>query len=67
MALPFLAALGGGGGLSASSSASSGPTSQGNSGVSVGGINTGSQAGALPQWLMIAAVAVVAVLVLRRR
>lgn len=59
--------LGGGGGASASSSASSGPTSQGNQGVQIGGIQTGGSSGSVPQWMLIAGVVLAAIYLLKRR
>jgi hypothetical protein len=65
MALQALASLFGGGGLSASSSATSGDAKGGAVGISVGGINTGTQEAA-PSLLMLAAAAVGLYLVLRK-
>lgn len=56
--------LTGGGGLSASSAATSGNASTGN--VTVGGINTGTQS-QLPSWVWIAAAAVVALYLFKRK
>jgi LPXTG-motif cell wall-anchored protein len=62
--------LGGGGGFSASASsgASSGPTSQGNQGVQIGGIQTGGTQGIdLTMLAVVGAVVLVALLLIRKR
>lgn len=65
--IPGLGALGGGaGGVSASSSASSGPNVFGGGGSMFGGINTGTQGIDLTTLAVIGAIAIVALLVIRR-
>lgn len=64
-----LSSLTGGGGLSASSSAKSGDARTGDVGISIGGITTtgtGSTNG-VPEWMLLAAIAVALFLMLRRR
>jgi hypothetical protein len=64
-----LSSLTGGGGLSASSSAKSGDAKAGNVGISIGGITTtgtGSSNG-VPSWVYLAAIALVAFYLMRRR
>jgi len=58
--------LTGGGGLSSSASSKSGDARSGDVGIQVGGINTGTQS-TIPGYVWIAALAIAALFLLRRR